>query len=322
MAALDEGITNLQRFIAHLVASTGALDKSAEFFKESSDQFTGLANDVEDEGGGLDDELQELRSVLDSGMRQAEDELGQLLEGAREGGETASTAEQRLEQTAADVQAETEKTVDEMAEAGARLVTQGFAALGHTLDQMHQELDAEIQECEQAFDGLNGAAEASQTEAEAAWDTAEAELDEAVSELDQAESALEAAAAENVQGFEAAAGEFEQRCTDLASEVDLTYDALDAALAEEGQGWDQHTAALVTEAMGFVASGAQERLEQPAALVEKEALPALEQEYSALGDILQGAQQTAAELEPLTDDLARCQQVVATIDELMNSLAG
>jgi len=322
MATLDDGLANLQRFIAHLVASTGALEKSAEFFRESRDRFSDLEDEVGDEGGGLNDELDELASVLDSGLRDAEEALNDLTQAARDGEGTAGEAQQRLEQAAAGVQEETEKTLDAVADANARLVTQGFGALGHTLDQTQKDLEAETQECEQAFDGLEGAVGTSQTEAEAAWDAAEAELDEAISDMGEAASSFEAAAADSVQGFEAAAGEFEQHCLDLASEVDQIYDDLDAAVAEEGQEWDQQVTAFVTEAMGFVESGAQERLEQPAGMVENEALSALEQEYSALGGMLGGATETAGELEPLAEDLARCQQVIAKVDELMNALAG
>jgi hypothetical protein len=322
MATLDDGIANLQRFIAHLIASAGALEKSAEFFRESRERFSNLDGEIDDQAGGLNDELEELASVLDSGLGDAEDALNDLTHAASEGEAAAGEAQQRLEQAAGDVQEETEKTLDGLADANARLVTQGFEALGNTLDQTQKELEAESQECEQAFNALEGAVGTSQTESEAAWDAAEAELDEAITELGQGGSALATAAADSVQGFEAAAYEFEQHCSDLASEVDLIYNALDSAVAQEGQEWDQQISAFVTEAAGFVETGANERLEQPVGLVENEALSALEQEYSALGGVLDGAQQTAGELEPLAQDLARCQQVVATIDELMNALAG
>jgi hypothetical protein len=322
MATIDDGVANLQRFIAYVIAATGALETSTGFFRESRDRFSELEGELDDAGGGLNDELEELASVLDSGLGDAEDALNDLTQATREGEAAAVEAHKRLEQAAADVQEETEKTLTGVADANARLVTRGFDAVGTALDQARKELEAESQECEQAFDGLEGAVGTMQAEAEAAWDSAEAELEEGVTELAQARSAVEAAAADSVQGFESAADEFEQHCSDLASEVDLIYDALDAAVAQEGQEWDQQVGAFVNDAVDFVRSGLDERLAQPAGLVESEALRALEQEYSALGGVLDGAQQTAVELQPLAEDLARCQQVLATIHELLNALAG
>jgi DNA repair exonuclease SbcCD ATPase subunit len=210
----------------------------------------------------------------------------------------------------------------ELTDANARLVAQGFEALGRTLDESQKQLEAEAQDASQAFTQLEAAVGAAQTEAEAAWATAEDELEQATSELAQAESALEAAAAESVQGFDTAGGEFEQRCSDLASDVDLIFDALDAAVDGQGQEWEQHAATLAQEAVAFVESGGQERLEQPASLVESEALSALEQEYSALGGVLDAGTDTAGELEPLAEELVRCEAVVAVVDELGKAMAG
>jgi hypothetical protein len=322
MATLDDGVANLQRFIAHLVASTGALEKSADFFKESGGRFGELETEVGEEGGGLNDELEELGSALDSGVQDTEEALTELTQAAREGEGTAAEAQQRLEQTAADVQEEADTTLDQVSDAKARLASQGFEALGQTLDQEQKELEAGTQDNEQAFGELEAAAGEAETEGEAAWDAAEAELDAALSDLTEAASALEAATGQSVQGFEAAAGEFEQHCADLASDVDAIYDALDAAVAQEGQDWDQAVKSFTAEAVGFAESGAQDQVEQPATLVEEEALAGLEQEYSALGDVLDSARQTAAELVPLSEDLSRCQQVVATVDDLLTALAG
>lgn len=322
MATLDEGVANLQRFIAHLVASTGALEKSATFFKDSGGRFSDLADEVGEEGGGLNDELEELGSALDSGVHDAEEALTELMQASREGDDAAGEGRQRLDQAAGGVEEETGTTLDGVADANARLASQGFETLGQTLDREQAELEAETRECEQAFGELEAGAGDSETEAQAAWDAAEAELDEAMSDLTEAATALEAATDQSTQGFEAAAGEFEQHCSDLASDVDVIYDALDLAVAQEGQEWDQAVRSFVAEALVFVETAAREQVEQPAALAEDEALGGLQREYSALGDVLESARQTAEELHPLTQDLARCQQVVAKVDELLTALAG
>jgi hypothetical protein len=147
-------------------------------------------------------------------------------------------------------------------------------------------------------------------------------VDEATRELGQGAEAFEAAAGESVQGFDAAGGEFEQECTEVASEIDVIYDALDAAVDQEGREWEQNMEALAKDIGQWLETAAHERLEQPAKLVEEEALGSLEQEFSTVGTALEGGRDTAGELEPLAEDLSRCQAVVAQVDELMNALAG
>jgi hypothetical protein len=103
--------------------------------------------------------------------------------------------------------------------------------------------------------------------------------------------------------------------------VDVIYDALDAAVDQEGQDWEQNVDDLAKQAVAWAQSAAQERLEQPARLVEEQALAALEQEYAALGTVLEAGRDIAGDLDPLAEDLARCQAVVAQVDELMKALA-
>src|SRR6185503_19080585 len=128
---------------------------------------------------------------------------------------TSGEAQHRLEEAAASLQDEAEKTGSELADGNARLTAEGFDALGRTLDEARSELHAEAQGAEQVFTKLDDAIGTSQSEAEAAWDSAEAALDEAIPELGQDASAFEAAADESVEGFDTAAGEFERQCTGL-----------------------------------------------------------------------------------------------------------
>jgi hypothetical protein len=320
-AKLDDGVANLQRFIAHLVNSTGALEKSAEHFRQSGHRFGELEDEAADQGGGLNDELEELGSALDSGLKEAEEALAELTQAATDAQGTAGDAQHELGETASSIESEADRTLSELADANGRLTSEGFEALGQTVDTAQKELQAETQEAEQVFKHFEDAVETSKTEAETAWDTAEAALDEATADLAQDGSAFEAAADQSVQGFDTAAGEFEQQCTDLASDVDVIYDALDAAVDQEGQDWEQNVEALAKEAVAHLETAAQERLEQPAKLVEEDALDGLAQEYTALGTVLEAARDTSAELEPLSHELARCQAVVTQVDELMKALA-
>lgn len=318
---LDEGVVNLQRFISLLVSSTGGLEKSAEHFKQSGQRFGELEDEAAEQGGGLNDELEEVASALESGQKEAEEGLTELTQAATDAQGTADDAQQKLDAAAASLEADADKAVAELDDANGRLASEGFDALGRTLDEAQKELEAEAQEEEHLFEQLEDAVATSRADAEAAWDAADAALDEAATEVGEDGSAFEAAAAESVRGFDTAAGEFEQECAELTGEVDVIYDALDGAVDQEGQEWEQNVEALAKEAVAWAEAAEQERLEQPAQLVEAEALGALEQEYASLGTVLEAGRDTAGELEPLAEDLGRCQSVVGQVDELMKALA-
>lgn len=321
MATLDESVANLQKFIAHLVASTGALEKSTDHFKQSGQRFGELEDETAEQGGGLNDELDDLGAALDSGLPGAESALAELTQAATDGQGTTGEAQQRLDEAASTLEGRAEKTLDELADGNARLAAEGFDALGRTLDASQKDLQSKVQEGEQEFTRFDEAVVASQGEAAEAWTAAETALDEATSELGQEGSALEASVDEGVHGFDSGASEFEQHCTELASDVDEIYDALDAAVGQQGQEWQQHVDTLARQASASVERGAEERLEQPAKLVEVEALGALEQEYSTLAGVLDGGGDTAGQLEPLAEDLARCQGVLVQVDALLNAIA-
>jgi hypothetical protein len=321
MATLDQGVTNLQRFVANLVMATGALQKTAEHVKATGQEFAALEDQATEEGGGLNDELEEVASALDTAKNDARDAVTDLTEAATEGQGTTGGAEAKVEGVASDLEQKARAVLTDLDEAHAHLTDQGFEALGRTLDESVQELEAEGQEAEQGFIELETAISNFETEARTAWDGAEADLDEATADLGEGETALATAAAEGGQGFDAAGGQFEQRCASLEQDVDQIYDRLDAAVAEQGQEWEQQAQGVAKEATGFVETGTQQRLERPATLVEDEALASLSQEYSALRAVLDGATATASELEPLAEELQKCQTVVGQIDELLNTLA-
>src|SRR4030095_12637599 len=201
MATPDDSVARLQQFIAHLVAATGALGKSADVFKDGSGRFAERQGEIDEQAGAFNDAIDALGSALHSGLHDAEQALAELTQTARQGEGSTGSARQRLERTAADTEAETERMLAGVDDAHARLATQGIEALGHTLDQEQKELEAEALDCEQAFADLEATVGETEAQAEAAWDAAEVELDQATSDATQAGSALEAAAEQGAQGL-------------------------------------------------------------------------------------------------------------------------
>lgn len=321
MAIVDEGLVNLARFVASLATATGALQTIGDHLEQATRRFSELEDEAEQEGGGLNDGLEELGSALESGQHEAADGLGDVAQAATDGQESASDARQAVEQAATDGEARTQAVLSDLDQAHAELTAQGFQALGQTLHDSEQELEAEHQEVEQSLADLDTAVRGFENEARASWDAAETELEGASADLAQDETLLEAAANEGVHGFQTEGDALETFCGELESDVDLIYDALDAGVESQGNEWEQEVQRISHEAVDFVEAAGQQRMEQPARLVEDEALAALSREYTAVGAVLDGATETAGELEPLAEELGKCQVVVGQIDELMKAVA-
>jgi hypothetical protein len=99
------------------------------------------------------------------------------------------------------------------------------------------------------------------------------------------------------------------------------YDAFDQGVEKQGQAWEQAVETAGQDETTFVTEGRQQRVDQPAGMVEDEALAPLNQEYEALDTVLDAAVTALGELQPLAEDLPKCQTVVGQIDALMKALA-
>lgn len=322
MTTLDDGILNLRQFVADLVQATSALDQVTDHFEESERRFTQLQDEAGDEGGGLNDQLEELGTTLENGEKDAGEALSDLAQAAAEGRQALTEAEDDLEQATSQVEQNAQEVVSDLDQAHDQLVDQGFLPLSQAVDEAERELEAQGQETGQAFTEWETTLQGLETEAKASWDAAEADLEGAASELVQDETGLEGQATEAIQDLGSMATSLEEACTSLEGDVDTAHDLLDGGVQEQGQEWEQAVERHARDAQAFVEAGAAQRLEQPAQAVEDMALAPLTQEYTALGAVLDGGAAIAGELEPLAGELAKCQTVVAYIDKLLSAMAG
>jgi chromosome segregation ATPase len=320
MPELDQAVVNLERFVALLANATSAVGQVEDHVVDNGRQFGELEEDAGEEGGGLNDRLEELATTLDSAEAEAVDAAGDLARVGSEAQQDVSDVRTRVEQAATDLEKAAADASSHLGQASTRLDGEGFSPFHEALDTAQQELDGTSQETEHAMTDLVTAVDGFEKEAEAAWDEAGAELEEAKDALLADEAALEAAAQDGVHGFDAAADALEDACGSLVNDVDQIYDALDAGVAAAGQEWDQAVDGAVQEAVAFVADARRHRLEETASLVHDTALSGLDHEYEAVGTVLDGAAAPLGELEPLAADLVKAQAVAVQVDELMNAL--
>jgi chromosome segregation ATPase len=322
VSTIDESVVNLQRFLGQLAQATGALEQVGTHVQESAERLSQLEDQASDDGGGLNDELSELDSALETGRDDVREAIAEVTQAAADAEEAAEEDRARVEQAAADLEATVGDTMEELGDAHSSVTDQGFQPLLQALDEAEQELGAQRQELQQEMDALEGAIHAAETESRTAWDEVDGALGEGISALAQSEGSLQSEASEGIQGFATAGDELEAECSTLESEIDTIYDVLDASVAAQGEEWEQGLQEDAREALEHVTTGSDERLEQPARVVEEEGLASLGHEYDDLGVVLGAAVATGDEVEPLSVELAKCSAVIGQVDELLNSLAG
>jgi hypothetical protein len=321
MAELDQAVTNLERFIGLLANATTALGQVEDHVVETGRQLEELEEDAGEEGGRLNDRLEELATVLQDDEAETMAALGEITRAASEAQQDVTEVQGKVEEAASDLDQAADQVEAQLEQARTQVDTEGFEAFDGALEAARRELEASSQETEQGFGDLAAAASGLETEAESAANEVAAEVAAATGALAESEAAVGGASEGGVQAFAAAADAMEDACGVLVTEVDLVYDALDAGVDAQGAEWEQGVDAAAQEALAFVGDARRQRLEAPAALVRDEALAALGQELEAVGTVLDEAGAPAADLEPLSAELARAQTVVRQIDELMNAIA-
>jgi len=321
MAEYDQVVVNLERFIGLLAAATSAVGQVEDHVEDVGRQFEQLEQDAGEDGGALNDHLEELATTLESEEAEAVAAIGELTQAGTEAQQDVADVDAKVEQAATDLEQAADAVETHLEQAATQLATEGFEPFDQVLATAQQELESSSHETEQALTEFVSAVGGFETEAEAAWNEAETELESSTTALVEGETSLEAVAQEGVRGFDAEADSLETACGTLVTEVDAIYDELDAGVVAQGQEWEQAVDGAGQDALAFVTEARQQRLEPSASMVDDEALGTLNQEYEALGTVLDAAETPMGELEPLSAELVKAKGVVGQIDELMNSLA-
>jgi chromosome segregation ATPase len=320
VAELDQAVVNLERFLGLLANATSAVGQVEDHVVQRGREFGELENEAADAGGGLNDRLEEVATMLEAQEAEAVAALGELSQGADGAQQDVAEVDDQVGQAATDLEGAADDVEKTLEQAGTALDGEGFEPFARALENAQQELQAAAHETGQALTELAGAVSNLEASAETDWTEAEAEMETSAAALASAETAIESAAQDGVQGFDAAADALESACGSLVKDVDVIYDALDSGVEAQGQEWEQAVDASAQGAQAFVGDAREQRLETAASTVNDEALATLDQEYEALGSVLDGAAAPMGDLPPLSAELVRAQSVVGQIDELMSAL--
>jgi chromosome segregation ATPase len=321
MATLDDGIENLRRFIAKLVAANAAVDQVTAHLQESTRELTQLEGTATEQGGGLNDDLEQAGTQLEGDHAEAVKALEEL---ARESGSAEQAVEgerTQVEQAARGFEDTARSVATDLDEESGRLTQDGFGVLAQTIDEVEAELESARSESGQAWTELQGAIDGFEARSQTAWDAGDAALDESAAAAAGLQAALEAEAAAGVQGLDQAGDELEGDCATLVQELAAVYDACAAGIDAEASALAAEVQDLGDQVLAFVQTEGDGRLAVPAAAVENEALEGLETEYTNVAVAVTAGLATSGVLDPLTEDLAKSKTVVGQVDRLISAMA-
>jgi uncharacterized phage infection (PIP) family protein YhgE len=322
VATLDDGVRNLERFLGYLALATGEVQRVATELAATEQELAQLERDAGEQGGALSDWLEELRSGIDSAAQEATDAVSALAEGGGAAREVVSEGLDRLQEGAELAEERVEGAGDDVDEGHARLLEQGFEALGQMLDGLGQDVETARGQAEACTDELLAGVQGYRTETDDAWAGADASTGQAAGDCAALAASVEESVRDSMQMLEAEGGAVEQACSSLAGDLDAIYDGLSQTADEEEKAL---AAALadVTEAVdGHVESGRADLLEGPSQELETGALPRLSAGLDGVAALLGDAASLREQLPALTADLAKCQVIVGKVDELLQAMAG
>lgn len=323
MATLNDadGIANLQRFVANLAAATAALETITDHVQEASPHLEQLEKDAGDHGGGLNDRLEGLRETIEKGqeaVRQAIDEVGQA---GTAGRDVIAAAEATVDRASGELAERAQAVSSHLDERHARLAEQGFAPLGQSLDEIDHQLERAREGSQHAFEELEAGLRGFATEAQAAWDGGISALERTAAELAAEGAALVAEASSAQEALASSGAGLEAFCSTLDTEISAVYEGFAASADTAAQELAEAGRSRLQDAAGFLEASGQSRLEDPADTLDAEGFGPLGEESAALDEVLGSAALTAAEVEPLAGELAKCQAIVGEIEKLLNAIA-
>ena len=321
MATVEQGVESLRHFIADLTSASAALAQITQTLQDGKRDLSQLEGAASEQGGGLNDDLEETRSRLEAGEAAAVRAVEDLTARAETAQQALHEARAQVEQAGHPFEEGVLRLAADLDEEHVRLTQDGFAALGTRLDEAERELEAARAESGRFWTELEDALMRIQAESQADWTDAEATLDGAVAQAATREASMEAEASAAVQGLDALAGELDGAIVALDTELAAIYDGGEAGIDAVDAELSSVFQRVADEAEAFIQASSDERLVQPASELEKDGLQPLQIEYSLVLVALTSGLAVAVPLAPLAEELAKCQAVVAQVDQLLNAMA-
>ena len=292
MADMDQAVVNLERFIGLLANATSAVGQVEDHVVENGKQFAELEQDAGEEGGGLNDRLEELATTLETEEGEVVTALGELTQAGTTAQQDVTEVDTKVEQAATDLDQTANAVESALEQASTQLGNEGFEPVEQALEAAQGELETSSQELEQSLDGTGerrgrlreGGRGGLERERRRSWRSPPTGAGRGRDRDRDGGAGGRAGIRRGRRRVRRTRAERSSR------QVDQIYDDLDSGCGHPGSGVG---AGGGRRGPGGVrvrgASAREQRLEPSASMVEDEALGTLSQEYEALGTVLDAA---------------------------------
>jgi DNA anti-recombination protein RmuC len=321
-AGLDEGVGNLQRFIAGIQKTSAELGEATSSLEAASSEFSRLQGDADEAIGGLTEDLEDGRDRIDQAFEEARDAVDEVTETAEDiGSSRFGDAEESLDESGQECEGQLAEGRAELEATFARLTEAGFQGYGSAVEEAEAALETLDGADKDAFDGLEeGLGQMRERLDDKRSETGEA-LDESASEVGDVGSELEDAfTAVTDEWKDAIDNELREGCDAAGEELARIYEEWRSAAESAADALKEELSNLTAEVAEFVQP---ESVQALAEAVEKGLNDPVSEVFERFDDTLEtlGAGETVAEsLEGMTPDLQKSLNIVEEVDRLLNAM--
>lgn len=321
MAELDDGVHNLERFIAVLTDTTAKVQEVNETLESRGQAFDDLEDQAADKLGAFTDEIEDFQEQLEASHGEALEDIRGLTEAVREAGDSRLTGVQAdIEQAESNFEEKAESARQDLNSAQSSLIDTGFRGFVSALDAAQHELESDRQQADQSFDTLDAGVKAAGDDVESALDEAAEKLEAGTGELRDQVAELTDQAGGSTEGFDHSLSEAESEYASQETALLELYQAMAEAVTGETQELAESAEGVVREIVEFLSAATADQLEEPAELVLTDPLPALDAALTAMEGVVEDAGNLIAALSPLVDDLVTAVGITGKIDEMLNAM--
>jgi hypothetical protein len=310
-------IENLKAFIGVLTDTIEVVGEAQPNLETQGETLETLRQEVADEVGGLDGDLEAALTSLDTLADRTENALAGL-ENAAKAGDDGPLSE------ASDAFDEWEKTLggtlDDAAARVAResgeLGSRGFDPLASALEDASSDVDGLQGATEAAFETLIGKLRHEGDRFTGALTTATLAAQEAAEEAGELESDFDEKATQAIEAIQTSSGAAASVHGETRNDTGSFYDEVDGRIQSETEDLAAGVEAAFEAAATAVREAAEEPLEEPVTTLISDALDPFAEEIASWAAQEASTEQVLAEWDTLVRDLAASIEVIKTIKAL------
>jgi ElaB/YqjD/DUF883 family membrane-anchored ribosome-binding protein len=321
-AGLDEGVGNLQRFIAGVQKTSAELGEATSSLESAGSEFSRLQDQAGEVVGGLGEDLEDGRDRVEQAFEDARDAIEELSDTAQDAGDSRlGDAEDSLDEAGQECDGQLAAGRAEAEATFARLTEAGFQGYGSAIEQADGDLQALDDTDKEAFDGLEEKTGQMRERLDEARSQTSDALEEAKEEVgDEAGELKDAFNAVTEEWKDAIDNELREGCETVGEAVSGLYEGWSSEAASAADALKEELAGLTTQAAEFVQPESAQALSDAVDKGLDDPASEVAERFDQTQETLSAGEELAESLEGVTPDLQKSLNVVDEVDRLLNAM--